>query len=137
VTDRLEQDLRRVLRDPHRSPTPAPDTVERIRTGMARRRARRRAAAVAAAVLAVAAVAGVSALLTRHARPVPAGVSPGVVPWLDAPVAPYSPPPPPTVPRRPTAASCRGADLRLSGVDGEGATGHTGTFVHVQNTGSP
>ena len=131
MIDRLEQDLRRVLRDPRRSPTPPPDLVERVRTGMAQRRARRRTAAAAAAVLAVAAVAGVAAVLTRDARP----ASPGVVPWLDAPVAPYSPPPPSAVPPRPTATACQGADLRLAGVDREGATGRTGTFVHVQNTG--
>jgi hypothetical protein len=82
-------------------------------------------------VLTVAAVAGVSAVLTRDSRP----ASPRVVPWLDAPVAPHSPPPPSAVPPRPTATACRGADLRLAGVDGEGATGHTGTFVHLQNTG--
>ncbi len=131
MIDRLEQDLRRVLRDPRRSPTPPPDLVERVRTGMARRRARRRAAAAAAAVLAVVAVAGVAAVLTRDTSP----ASPGVVPWLDAPVAPYSPPPPSAVPARPTAAACHGADLRLVGVEGEGATGRTGAFVHVQNTG--
>jgi Domain of unknown function (DUF4232) len=131
VTDRLERDLRRVLRDPRRSPIPPPDLVERVHTGMAQRRARRRVAAAAAAVLAVAGVAGMSAVLTRDARP----ASAGVVPWLDAPVAPYSPPPPATAPPRPTATACRGADLRLAGVDGEGATGHTGTFVHLQNTG--
>jgi len=130
VTDRLKQDLRRVLRDPQRPPIPPPDIVERVHTGMAQRRTRRRAATVVAAVLAVAAVAVVSAVLTRGARP----ASAGVVPWLDAPVAPYSPPPP-TVSRRPNAAVCRGADLRLAGVDGECATGHTGTFVHMQNTG--
>jgi Domain of unknown function (DUF4232) len=131
VTDRLEQDLQRVLRDPRRSPTAAPDIVERVRAGMARRRARRRAAAATAAVLAVAAVAGLSTVLTRDGRP----ASPGVVPWLDAPVTPYSPPPPATEPPRPAARACLGGDPRLAGVDREGATGHTGTFVHLQNTG--
>jgi hypothetical protein len=131
VTDRLDQDLRRVLRDPQRSPTASPDLVERVRAGMARRRARRRMAVATAAVFAVAAVAGVAAALTPDGRP----ASPGVVPWLDAPVAPYSPPPPATSSPWPTAPACQGAHLRLAGVDREGATGHTGTFAHVQNTG--
>ena len=131
MTDRLEEDLRRVLRDPRRSPTPAPDLVERVHAGMAGRRVWRRTAAAAAAVLGVVAVAGVALVLTPHGRP----ASAGVVPWRDAPVGPYRPAPPATVSSRPTAPACQGADLRLAGVDGEGATGHTGSFVHVQNTG--
>jgi hypothetical protein len=129
--DQLEQDLRRMMRDPQRSLASPPDIVERVHTGVARRRARRRAAAATAAGLAVVLAAGVSAVLTQDRRP----GSAGIVPWLDAPVAPYSPPPPATRSPRSTAPPCRGADLRLAGIDGEGATGHTGTFVHVENTG--
>ena len=132
--ERLEQDLRRMLRDPQRSVVCPPDIVERVHTGMARRRARRRiraASAAALGVVLVAGVAGVAAVLARDGRP----ASPGVVPWLDAPVAPYTAPPNVTPSPRPAALACRGPDLRLVGVDTEGATGHTGTFVHVQNTG--
>jgi hypothetical protein len=76
-------------------------------------------------------MAGVSAVLTGDGRP----ASEGAVRWLDAPVAPYTPPPPVTSSPRPAAPACRGADLRLLGVDREGATGHTGNFVHVENAG--
>jgi hypothetical protein len=136
MMDRLEQDLRRILRDPRRSLSPAPDIVQRVHAGMARRRARRRAvaaasAAASAAALAVILAAGVSAVLTGDGRP----DSAGVVPWLDAPVAPYSPVPSATPSPRPAAPACRGADLRLVGVDREGATGHTGTVVTVENAG--
>jgi len=129
--DRLEQDLRRMLRDPRRSLASPPDIIERVHAGMARRRARRRVAAASAAALAVVLVAGVSAVLTGDGRP----ASGGAVPWLDAPVAPYTPPPPVASSPRPAAPACRGADLRLVGVDREGATGHTGNFVHVENAG--
>ncbi|HYU86490.1 MAG TPA: hypothetical protein VEK80_16930 [Kribbellaceae bacterium] len=131
MTDRLEQDLRRMLHDPRRSPASPPDIIERVHTGMARRRARRRVAAASAAALAVVLVAGVSALLTGDGRP----ASAGAVPWLDAPVGPYTPPPQVTSSPRPAASACRGADLRLVGVDREGATGHAGNFVHVENVG--
>jgi hypothetical protein len=129
--DRLEQDLRRVLRDPPRSPTSAADIVERVHAGMARRRTRRRAVAASAVALAVLLVVGVSAVITRDGSP----TSADIVPWLDAPVAPYSPAPPVISSPRPTAPACRGADLRLVGVDREGATGHTGDFVQVENAG--
>jgi Domain of unknown function (DUF4232) len=129
--DRLEQDLRRMLRDPRRSLASAPDIIERVHAGISRRRARRRVAAASAAALAAVLVAGVSAVLTGDGRP----ASAGVVPWLDAPVAPDAFPPPVTWSPRAAAPACRGADLRLVGVDREGATGHTGNFVHVQNAG--
>jgi hypothetical protein len=129
--DRLEQDLRKMLCDPRRSLASPPDIIERVHTGMARRRARRRVAAASAAALAVVVVAGASAVLTGDGRP----ASAGAVPWLDAPVAPYTLPPPVTSSPRPAALACQGAVLRLIGVDREGATGHTGNFVHVENAG--
>ncbi|HEY3002516.1 MAG TPA: DUF4232 domain-containing protein [Kribbellaceae bacterium] len=131
MTDQLEQDLRRILRDPRRSLASPPDIIERVHTGVSRRRARRRVAAASAAALAAVLVAGLSAVLTGDGRP----ASAGAVPWLDARVAPYAPPPPVISSPRPAALACQGADLRLVGVDREGATGHTGNVVHVENAG--
>lgn len=131
--DRLEQDLRRLLRDPPRSPASAPDVTERVRSGMARRRVRRHTVAASAVALAMAVAAGVSAVLIRDGRTT--STSSDTVPWLDAPVAPYTSPPPVRSSAKPTARACGRADLRLVGIDTEGATGHTGNFVQVENAG--
>jgi len=128
--DRLEQDLRRVLRDPPGSPVTPPDIVARVHTGMARRRARRGAAAVSVLAVTALTAAGVGAVLIPDRR----ADSVGVVPWLDATVPPYTPSPV-TPTARAVAPACRGAHLELAGVATEGAAGRAGTFVKIGNAG--
>lgn len=56
----------------------------------------------------------------------------GAVPWVDQKPEPQHP----VVPTpRPTAQPCRGEQVRLVSSDSEGATGHLGRWVIVQNTG--
>lgn len=56
----------------------------------------------------------------------------GAVPWIDQKPEPQRP----VVPSpRPTAQPCRGEQLRVVSADSEGATGHLGRWVIVENTG--
>jgi hypothetical protein len=134
----IEDDLRRVLNDPRRTPGTWPDANERVRAGM-RRRHQRRVIAVAAgaAVLAVAAVAAAASLGGNHPNgQIPATVRPSATDIIAFRDLPYSPPPNPINSPRASATPCRSTDLRLVNIEDGGAMGTEHHIVQVRNTGA-
>lgn len=106
---------------------------------MTRTRSRRRArlSVVSLMVLPLATACGDSGADTSGQGDTPTATvgalsTDGAVPWVDQKPEPQRP----VVPTpRPTAQPCRGEQLRLVSADSEGATGHLGRWVIVENTG--
>src|SRR5262245_26893803 len=136
----IEDEPRRTLADPRRSPPGWPDAAARVLAGI-RRRQRRRVVAGAGAVSLLAIVATAFAVTVARgptpdqvADPDRGQAAGDVVPWLDLPAVMEDVTP--TLSPRPVEASCRTGDLVFDTVETDGAGGTLFHQVTVHNAGT-